>query len=129
MKILVTGVSGQLGYDVVREGKLRGYEMIGSDVVGDVQCKLDITNRDLVMETVLDLRPHVIIHCGAFTAVDKAEEMKEVCWNVNVTGSTKLAIASKEVGAKLVYISTDYVFDGQGEIPYETDQIKSPLNY
>ncbi|MDF2534516.1 MAG: dTDP-4-dehydrorhamnose 3,5-epimerase [Bacillales bacterium] len=129
MKVLVTGVSGQLGYDVVHEGKRRGYEMVGSDIVGDTQCKLDITNKNEVIETVSKFKPDVIIHCAAFTAVDKAEELKELCWKVNVTGSENLAYAAKKMGAKFVYISTDYVFDGDGESPFvETDQ-PNPAGY
>lgn len=129
MKVFVTGISGQLGYDVVREGKKRGIEMLGSDVVGEVQTKLDITDKNAVLTTIRTLKPDVIVHCAAYTAVDKAEEMKEVCWKVNVTGTENLAIAAKEVGAKLVYISTDYVFDGEGSEAFvETDQ-PNPAGY
>ena len=129
MKVLVTGVSGQLGYDVVREGTGRGLEIIGSDVVGEVHKRLDITDKDAVLTSVRNLKPDVIVHCAAYTAVDNAEEMKELCWKVNVTGTENLAIAAKEVGAKFVYISTDYVFDGEGSKAFvETDQ-PNPAGY
>lgn len=130
MKIFVTGVSGQLGFDVVREGDLRGYEMVRSDFVGVVQQRLDITNADEVLQAVKTLQPDVIVHCAAYTAVDKAEEMKEVCWKVNVDGTANLARAAKEVGAKFVYISTDYVYDGEGDKPFiETDAPNPPGYY
>ncbi|MDF2557719.1 MAG: dTDP-4-dehydrorhamnose 3,5-epimerase [Bacillales bacterium] len=129
MKVLVTGVSGQLGYDVVYEGEKRGLEMIGSDVVGETAFKIDITDKELVLETVRSLQPDVIIHCAAFTAVDKAEEMKDVCWKVNVNGTENLVLAAKEVGAKFVYISTDYVFDGRGVEAFVETHQPSPVGF
>lgn len=124
MKILVTGYTGQLGYDVVHEGLSRGFEMIG---VGSKD--LDITDEMKVFQYVKELNPNAIIHCAAYTAVDKAEDDKENCWNVNVNGTSFLAKAAKEVKAKFMYISTDYVFDGQGTSPFlETDQA-SPVGY
>lgn len=130
MKVLVTGVSGQLGFDVVREGSLRGHKMIGSDVIGEVDQKLDITNAEEVFEIIKTLQPDVVVHCAAYTSVDKAEEMKDVCWKVNVDGTANLAKAAKEVGAKFVYISTDYVYDGEGEQAFiETDAPNPPGYY
>lgn len=129
MKVLVTGASGQLGFDIVREGNLRGLDMIGSDVVGEVQQKLDITNKEEVHSTVKKLNPDVIIHCAAYTAVDKAEEMKDFCWKVNVDGTENLAIAAKEVGAKIFYISTDYVFDGEGNQAFVETDLPNPASY
>jgi dTDP-4-dehydrorhamnose reductase len=123
-KILVTGYSGQLGYDVVNLGLKQGFEMIG---IGQEQ--LDITNEDQVKAYIYECKPHAIIHCAAYTAVDKAEDDKEKCWQVNVEGTRFLATSAKEIGAKFIYISTDYVFDGQGEHPFtETDAV-DPIGY
>lgn len=124
MKILVTGFTGQLGYDVVKYGRKSGLEMIG---VGSED--FDITNKDDVFYYVKKHRPDSIIHCAAYTAVDKAEDDKETCWNVNVEGTKNLVKAAKKLDAKFMYISTDYVFNGQGEKPYkETDEPK-PIGY
>ncbi|KPH75915.1 dTDP-4-dehydrorhamnose reductase [Oceanobacillus caeni] len=124
MKILVTGYTGQLGHDVVSEGKRNNFKMYG---VGSND--LDITVQQEVNRYVEDLNPDAIIHCAAYTAVDKAEDDREACWNVNVEGTKNLAEAAKKVGAKFLYVSTDYVFDGKGEAPFkETDQT-NPINY
>jgi dTDP-4-dehydrorhamnose reductase len=124
MKILVTGYTGQLGYDVVREGLERGFKMIG---VGSNE--LDVTDEQRACHFVKEINPDAIIHCAAYTAVDKAEDDKENCWNVNVNGTRYLANAAKEVNAKFMYISTDYVFDGLGEVPFfETDN-PNPVGY
>lgn len=124
MKILVTGFSGQLGYDVVHEGLKHKYEMIGVD-----SKQLDITNKKAVYSYIQKLKPDCIIHCAAYTAVDQAEEAKEACYDVNVNGTKYLTEAAKALEAKFVYISTDYVFDGQGDTPFsETDQV-NPINY
>lgn len=124
MKILVTGYTGQLGYDVVQYGLKCSLNMIG---VGSKD--LDITNREEVFDYVRKTNPDAIIHCAAYTAVDKAEDDREVCWNVNVEGTKNLAQAAKNVDAKFIYISTDYVFNGEGETPFkETDQPK-PIGY
>jgi dTDP-4-dehydrorhamnose reductase len=124
MKILVTGFNGQLGYDVVREGLKRGFDLhgIGREV-------LDITRKVDVYSYVKSLNPDAIIHCAAYTAVDKAEDEKETCWNVNVEGTKYLAIAAKEVNAKFMYISTDYVFDGKGETPFIETDTPNPIGY
>ncbi|MEH7544838.1 dTDP-4-dehydrorhamnose reductase [Neobacillus vireti] len=117
MKILVTGYTGQLGYDVVHEGLNRGLDMIG---IG--QKDLNITDEIAVNQYVRELNPDAIIHCAAYTAVDTAEDNQENCWNVNVNGTKFLAALAKEVNAKFMFISTDYVFDGMGESPFvETD--------
>jgi dTDP-4-dehydrorhamnose reductase len=124
MKILVTGYNGQLGYDVVREGLKRGFNMHG---VG--RKELDITIEEDVYQYVKKVNPDAIIHCAAYTAVDKAEDDKETCWNVNVVGTKYLATATKEVNAKFMYISTDYVFDGERESSFiETDR-PNPVGY
>lgn len=118
MKILVTGYTGQLGYDVVREGLNHNFDMVG---VGSRD--LNITDECSVNQYVKETNPDAIIHCAAYTAVDKAEDDKENCWNVNVDGTKYLANAAKEIKAKFMYISTDYVFDGLGESPFvETDE-------
>jgi dTDP-4-dehydrorhamnose reductase len=124
MKILVTGSTGQLGYDVVREGIARGM-----DIHGIGSKDLDITDESAVQRYVKTVDPDVIIHCAAYTAVDKAEDDQENCWKVNVDGTKYLAKAAKEGNTKFMYISTDYVFDGLGGEPYtETDETK-PIAY
>ncbi|MCH6267003.1 dTDP-4-dehydrorhamnose reductase [Neobacillus citreus] len=124
MKILVTGYTGQLGYDVVREGQSRGFEIIG---VGSKD--FNITDELVVNDYVKNLNPNVIIHCAAYTAVDKAEDDKENCWNVNVNGTKYLAKTAREINAKFMFISTDYVFEGTGELPFiETDR-PDPVGY
>jgi len=124
MKILVTGYTGQLGYDVVHEGERRGLEMHG---VGSRD--LDITDKAAVDGLVRELRPDAVIHCAAYTAVDKAEDDREACWQVNVEGTRYLAQAAQEVGAKFMYISTDYVFDGKGETPFIEEDVADPIGY
>lgn len=124
IKILVTGYTGQLGYDVVQNGLERGFEMIG---VGSKD--LNITDERLVDQYVKSLRPDAIIHCGAYTAVDKAEDDKENCWKVNVEGTRYLAKAAQEINAKFMYISTDYVFDGLGDKPFVETDPPNPVGY
>ncbi|CAI9395057.1 dTDP-4-dehydrorhamnose reductase [Bacillus sp. T2.9-1] len=124
MKILVTGYSGQLGYDVVLEGKKRGYEMIG---VGHKE--LDITQEERVQSYVHTVKPDAIIHCAAYTAVDHAEEDKETCLDVNVNGTKYLAAAAKGMDAKFIYISTDYVFEGTGTEPFTEEDAANPVGY
>ncbi|MCF2648241.1 MULTISPECIES: dTDP-4-dehydrorhamnose reductase [Bacillaceae] len=124
MKILVTGYSGQLGYDVVLEGKKRGYEMIG---VGHKE--LDITKEEQVQSYVHTVKPDAIIHCAAYTAVDHAEDDKETCFDVNVNGTKYLAAAAKGMDAKFIYISTDYVFEGTGTEPFTEEDAANPVGY
>lgn len=124
MKILVTGFTGQLGYDVVKLGKHLGLEMIG---IGS--SDLDITIEADVFQYVDQVKPDAIIHSAAYTAVDKAEDDKETCWAVNVDGTRNLAKAAKSVSAKLMYISTDYVFDGKGDTPFKEDGQTNPIGY
>jgi len=117
MTVLVTGVNGQLGFDVVR----RGLEL-GLDMIGIGRSDLNITIEKDVQRFINVLKPSAIIHCAAYTAVDKAEDDKVTCWNANVDGTHYLAVAAKSVCAKFLYISTDYVFDGKGKTPFlETD--------
>lgn len=124
MKILVTGYTGQLGFDVVREGLNRGYHMVG---VGSKD--LSITDEGAVDQYVKNFKPYAIIHCAAYTAVDKAEDDRENCWNVNVEGTKYLASLAKEVNAKFIYISTDYVFNGEGDVPFIETDPASPASY
>ena len=125
MKCLVTGISGQLGYDVIKELKHRGYK----DIYGVDKNDLDITNHDEVISYVNNLQPDVIFHNAAYTQVDNAEDEKEICYNVNVIGTKNLVEAARNVDAKIIYISTDYVFSGTGTTPYEVDDEKNPQNY
>ncbi|EOR23309.1 dTDP-4-dehydrorhamnose 3,5-epimerase [Niallia nealsonii AAU1] len=124
MKILVTGYSGQLGYDVVLEGKKRGYEMIG---VGHKE--MDITQEEQVESYVHTVKPDAIIHCAAYTAVDYAEDDNETCFDVNVNGTKYLAAAAKGMDAKFIYISTDYVFEGTGTEPFTEENTANPVGY
>jgi dTDP-4-dehydrorhamnose reductase len=124
MKILVTGYSGQLGFDVVREGLNRRLDMVG---VGSKD--LELTDEQAVFQYVKELKPDAIIHCAAYTAVDKAEDDKEACWKVNVEGTQYLVAAAKEVNSKFMYISTDYVFNGQGESHYKETDATNPIGY
>ena len=140
MKVFVTGVGGQLGHDTILELEKRGYEGVGTDIqpeysgVGELTVpyvQLDITDELAVKETVERIQPDVIIHCAAWTAVDAAEdaENKERVHAINALGTQYIAEAAKAAHAKMVYISTDYVFDGQGERPWEPDdKCFAPLN-
>ena len=136
MKVFVTGVGGQLGHDVINELTSRGYEAIGSDVVdmdasGVPYVALDITDAKAVERVITEIRPDAVVHCAAWTAVDAAEDAdkQEKVKAINVDGTQNIANAVKMVDAKMVYISTDYVFDGQGTAPWEPDcKEYAPLN-
>ncbi len=144
MKIFVTGVAGQLGHDVMNELAKRGHEGIGSDLApsysgilnGSSVTKapyraLDITDKASVKRLLEELRPDAVIHCAAWTAVDLAEDpdKQEKVRAINAGGTKNIAEACREIGAKMVYISTDYVFDGQGTSPWEPDcKDYKPLN-
>ena len=123
-RYLVTGVSGQLGYDVVRELNKRGIY----DILTLTSNDLDITDRRLVKKIIDEYAPEVIFHCAAYTNVDKAEEDKETCFKVNVEGTKNIVDAARDVDAKLIYISTDYVFDGRKDGLYETTDEVNPKN-
>lgn len=123
MRILVTGVSGQLGYDVERELERRGIEHLGTS-----SRELDITDREAVERLMEAYRPDAAIHCAAYTKVDLAEDEPERCWAVNADGTRNMAAACRKTGAKLLYISTDYVFPGTGERSYETGDPTGPVN-
>lgn len=124
MRILVTGYTGQLGYDVVQYGVKLGLDMIG---IGSRD--VDITDEEQVSTYIRQVKPDVIVHCAAYTAVDKAEDDRETCWKVNVEGTKHLVKAARDIDAKFMYISTDYVFNGEGERPFTESDIPSPIGY
>ena len=136
MRVLVTGVGGQLGYDVMIELNKRNHEGIGSDILESVPLdmsytELDITDETAVLNTIKNIRPDAVIHCAAWTAVDNAEdeENKAKVEAVNVDGTRNIAKACKATDCKMIYISTDYVFDGQGTTPWTADcKDYAPLN-
>lgn len=128
MKIFVTGIAGQLGHDLLIELSGRGHEVIGSDVLPSVETpypyvSLDITNGDAVKETLTRVNPEAVIHCAAWTAVDLAEDedKRERVFAINAGGTRNIAAACRAIGAKMIYISTDYVFNGQGTEPWKPD--------
>ena len=114
--VLVTGYNGQLGHDVVDELMRRHIDCVGID-----KEEVDITDEEAVRKYILDTKPSCVVHCAAYTAVDKAEEEVELCEKINVAGTEYIAKACKEIDAKMIYISTDYVFDGSGDEFYEVD--------
>ena len=144
MKIFVTGVAGQLGHDVMNELASRGYEGIGTDLAPEYNgvqdgsyvttaqyVSLDITDKEAVDKTIQEIHPDVVVHCAAWTAVDAAEDEDKQAKvrAINAGGTQNIASACKEVNAKMVYISTDYVFDGQGTEPWQPDcKDYKPLN-
>lgn len=144
MKVFVTGVAGQLGHDVVNELHKRGHESVGSDIApaysgiqdGSAVCsaeyvQLDITDSEAVAKTIARIRPDAVVHCAAWTAVDAAEdeENKDKVRAVNIIGTENIAMACKEIDCKMLYLSTDYVFDGEGTEPWQPDcREYKPLN-
>lgn len=123
MKVLVTGVKGQLGYDVVNELKKRNHEAVGVDIE-----EMDITDGESVNRVIREAAPDAVIHCAAYTAVDAAEDNEDICRNVNARGTGNIARVCKDLDIRMMYISTDYVFDGQGTRPWEPDDHREPLN-
>ena len=123
MKVLVTGASGQLGYDVCRELTARGVENCGVS-----SKEMDITDPQAVLDFVMAYKPDMVIHCAAYTKVDQAEEEAEKAFAVNGNGTRNIAQACQKLHAKMLYISTDYVFPGTGEQFYEVEDPKGPLN-
>lgn len=117
MRFLVTGVKGQLGYDVVKELKSRGF----NDVLEYDIEQMDITNARRVEQCIVENEPDVVIHCAAYTAVDKAEDEEELATKINVEGTKNIAQMTELIGSKLIYISTDYVFDGEKPLSYLYD--------
>ena len=135
MKIFVTGVCGQLGFDVMNELKKRGHEAFCSDIIEKDEkdyIRLDITDKSAVEAILSETKPDAVIHCAAWTAVDAAEdaENKPKVYAVNVTGTKNIAEVCKILSCKMIYISTDYVFNGQGTEPWKADcKDFEPLNY
>lgn len=125
MKYFITGSEGQLGYDIIKELK----KIQEADILAPPLKDLDITDKDKVIEVITSYQPDVIFHCAAYTAVDKAEENKKICYNVNVLGTENIVQAAKKCNAKVVYISTDYVFDGNKEGLYVENDKTNPINY
>lgn len=123
MRVLVTGVKGQLGYDVVNELTKRNIEAVGVDI-----DEMDITDKASVEKVIGEAAPDAVIHCAAYTAVDAAEDNVEICRKVNRDGTQNIADMCKKLDIKMLYISTDYVFDGQGTRPWEPDDEQHPLN-
>lgn len=123
MKVLVTGAKGQLGTDLMNELEKRGIESIGVDVQ-----EMDITDKEACMRVISESKADAVIHCAAYTTVDAAEDNVDLCRKINGEGTRNVALACQATGAKLMYISTDYVFDGQGTRPWEPDDSRSPLN-
>lgn len=144
MKFFVTGVAGQLGHDVMNELAKRGYEGVGSDIAPQYSgvedgssvttmpyAQMDITDAKAVRETILSVKPDVVVHCAAWTAVDLAEDedKKEKVYAINAKGTQNIADICKELDCKVIYISTDYVFNGQGTEPWQPDcKDYQPLN-
>ena len=123
MRVLVTGVKGQLGYDVMNELKKQGLTGIGVDV-----DEMDITDAEACRRVITEAKPDAVIHCAAYTAVDAAEQNMELCRKVNADGTRNIAEVCKGLDIKMMYISTDYVFNGQGTRPWEPDDERHPLN-
>ena len=121
MKVLVTGVKGQLGYDVVNELEARGLDAVGVDI-----DEMDITDEKSVHQVIEQVNPDAVIHCAAYTAVDAAEDNEELCRKVNVQGTQFIADVCKKLDIKMIYISTDYVFSGEGTRPWEPDDERNP---
>ena len=123
MKVLVTGTKGQLGYDVVNELEKRGHTAVAVDIE-----EMDITDAVSVERGIAEAEVEAVIHCAAYTAVDAAEDNVEICRRVNAEGTENIAKVCKKLDLKMIYISTDYVFDGEGERPWEPDDERHPLN-
>ena len=123
MKVLVTGVKGQLGHDVMDELAAKGIEGIGVDVE-----EMDITDAAACEKVITEAKPDAVIHCAAYTAVDAAEDNVELCRKVNAEGTRNIAKVCKALDIKMMYISTDYVFNGEGLRPWEPDDHREPLN-
>ncbi|MBR2140364.1 MAG: dTDP-4-dehydrorhamnose reductase [Phascolarctobacterium sp.] len=123
MKVLVTGAGGMLGYDIIKE-----FEMRNIDCIGAGRTEFDITDFKASYDFITNHLPDVVIHCSAYTSADKAEEEEALCYSVNAIGTSNIAKICKEIDAKMIYISSDYVFDGTKEGYYEVDDIPNPIN-
>lgn len=124
MKLFITGYSGQLGYDVAKEAEARGYEYFGVS-----SRDLDITDRESTVRMISEYAPDAVVHCAAYTKVDLAEDEREQCMKVNARGTRNIAEACRIAGCRMMYISTDYIFDGQGTEPWKPEsEDYAPLN-
>ena len=123
MKVLVTGVNGQLGYDVVKELKKRKHQAVGVD-----RERMDLTSTEQIKECIESVNPEAIIHCAAYTAVDKAEDEEELCRRVNAIATKEIAEYAKVLDIPMIYISTDYVFDGTKDGEYTEEDMPNPIN-
>jgi len=123
MRVLVTGAKGQLGHDIVNELMRRDHEAVGVDIE-----EMDITDVKAVRKVIEETGAETVVHCAAYTAVDAAEDHEELCRRINAGGTENIARVCGELGLKMIYISTDYVFDGEGERPWEPDDERKPLN-
>ena len=123
MKILVTGVKGQLGYDVVKALESRGHQPVGVD-----REEMDLMNNNMIQNLIMNLKPEAIIHCAAYTAVDQAEEEVEICYQINAEAVKVIAECAKTLDIPMIYISTDYVFDGTKASEYVETDIPNPIN-
>ncbi len=134
MKVLVTGANGQLGHDVLLELRKRGLEGIGSDIHqqgmdGFEYVPMDITNKEMVHDVIERVDPDAVIHCAAWTAVDAAEDNRPLVMKINGEGTENIAEACKKIDCRMMYISTDYVFSGNGDVPWKPDDKQfAPLN-
>lgn len=141
MKIFVTGVNGQLGHDVINELTKRGIDCIGSDItpsyagIADgsavtqaAYVGMDITDPAQVENVLAFAKPDAVIHCAAYTKVDAAEDAPDLCWKINVDGTRNIAKVCRDLDLKMAYISTDYVFPGNGETPYEAEDAYHPIS-
>ncbi len=124
MKVLVTGYNGQLGYDVIKLLKEKNIDCIGVD-----KDDFDLLNETETKTFIINQEPNVIIHCAAYTNVDKAEDEKRLCYNINVNGTKYVAEAAKILKCKIIYISTDYIFSGDGDKPFNVTDKAKPINY
>ena len=123
MRILVTGAKGQLGADIVNTLSAKGIEHLGTDIED-----FNIADKDAVLDFVKTYAPDAAIHCAAYTAVDAAEDNADWCMRTNAEGTENIARACRDIDAEMIYISTDYVFSGEGDSPYETDSNRAPLS-
>jgi dTDP-4-dehydrorhamnose reductase len=123
VKILLTGAKGMLGTDIAARLTALNINFLGID-----KDELDITDKSAVYDFITQYKPTAVIHCAAYTAVDKAESEPELCMNINAIGTENIAKACREINAAMLYISTDYVFNGEGDLPFEIDSLKSPLS-
>lgn len=124
LKFMVSGVDGQLGYDVMMKLKSQNF-----DVIAPSRDEFDLIDRNQVEKYIIKENPDVIIHCATYTSMDKAEDERELCYSVNVEGTRTVTEAEIKINAKVVYISTDYVFDGKGQEPHLEEEKTNPVNY